>query len=822
MRRPGGTSLLNFDLGQLLGESDEKTANQIQQFYYERIASGHMAHEIRKSFFESATVESTLTPAQVEVDELLCNFSEQASDWHNLTAMMMGGLANRLAKIGVLGAASSAPTMARVLAPTIGLFAEVSAYRGTNQIFDSVGARSPRSGSGNPTPTMFGKEFLTDYLNFATLKIFGNISVGQNPLLAHALQDGGMVAGHQITYSLALTTKPEGSIAQQFIEAETMNLAMSAGMSLGHFVTGRTFTQFEKALELQSKSYREVPSPALIPLQFKYANFEILNASFPSEITERGPSGSVADVTRIKDEWIQKFPYRVQRDNYAPEIVEKVFTSRERLKSSRENLLQFSTQDRGKAGTFEQLRTIRSFCDILDSHASLTPTASLETAFADALLVRVLSESDRETRLERLGAFEEMLQSGMSRSKLEEMLRGMSYDAGLTMGTQTEYSKEFFKKHRADLFENLRTYTPEECDLWLNWLYRKSLHDPSQIKEMLKILGNAARENKYDRALLSQCLEYARNHPLGEWIMDRVFQVLVVEDPAYKLVEIVAPEAKEISWQSIEGYVSAAISPPLLNIFINGSSATGFVDHQRLANKVISVAADIERAHPASADLAQKKERIVRAIFDVFKTKKSLDVQNYLDILNASPTPQTQSLYDSWRSGELNIVILPSVKFDEYLHRGIPGMSEAEVNALYVHRGNHIANTILLREIPPYNDQDSISHQFVASEVLDRLIGLVHEWEHWRHYNGYYELSDEKGAGIVSGSISRELRIVTEMMAHLEEERWRHINFEQTVYQDAERMGQNLAQYLRDFIDIRTYAHTNRQLMARFSLQERH
>jgi serine/threonine-protein kinase len=65
------------------------------------------------------------------------------------------------------------------------------------------------------------------------MKGFGKLAEGENIILQHVAQDSGMVLGQQLVYQAGFSPKPEGNITEQFLQAEAMNLQMSAGMALG-------------------------------------------------------------------------------------------------------------------------------------------------------------------------------------------------------------------------------------------------------------------------------------------------------------------------------------------------------------------------------------------------------------------------------------------------------------------------------------------------------------------------------------------------------------------------------------------------------------
>ena len=97
--------------------------------------SGSILSRNSLSFSQST---SNFSPLQTQVDGLVSRFVEEASSPTTLGALMAGGLAYRLTRVGVMGMGSS--SLLRPLSVAVGLGSEVSAYEFTNRFFHTVGA----------------------------------------------------------------------------------------------------------------------------------------------------------------------------------------------------------------------------------------------------------------------------------------------------------------------------------------------------------------------------------------------------------------------------------------------------------------------------------------------------------------------------------------------------------------------------------------------------------------------------------------------------------------------------------------------------------
>src|SRR5262249_15942481 len=79
---------------------------------------------------------------------------------------------------------------------------------------------------------------LSSPVAFSALKGLGRIAEGQNPVVQHGAQTSGILLGHQLVHRTGLGEKPEGTWAEQFVQAEARNLQWAGGMSLSHALTG--------------------------------------------------------------------------------------------------------------------------------------------------------------------------------------------------------------------------------------------------------------------------------------------------------------------------------------------------------------------------------------------------------------------------------------------------------------------------------------------------------------------------------------------------------------------------------------------------------
>jgi len=186
----------------------------------------------------------SVTSNQLQLDGIVEHFSREAANPLALAAMTAGGLGYRLASMA----------LGRVLSPFMansGFLTQI-ASRGAIKLF-SLGTEVSifRSIGQSETAVFSSREWLSDLLNFGLMKSVGHAAGGLNPLLNHGLQASAMTLGHHAAYRLGLGLRPEGSLAQQLIHAETTILQMNAGLGLLHGITGGRIAVWERALDAQ-------------------------------------------------------------------------------------------------------------------------------------------------------------------------------------------------------------------------------------------------------------------------------------------------------------------------------------------------------------------------------------------------------------------------------------------------------------------------------------------------------------------------------------------------------------------------------------------
>lgn len=194
-----------------------------------------------------------LNPHQLQLDASWNHFSQEASHPLGIAAMLGGSLTYRLSNLALgrmaapILAESSLFTrfLSQAAIKAFSVSAEVAAFRGISQGSDNI---------------FTAREFGSDLLNFTLMKSVGYYSRGTSTVINHALQCSVMTLGHTAAYHLGIQDKPQGTILERFLHAETMILQMEAGLRLLHTLSGNRIAHMEKAIDFENELRLSAPS----------------------------------------------------------------------------------------------------------------------------------------------------------------------------------------------------------------------------------------------------------------------------------------------------------------------------------------------------------------------------------------------------------------------------------------------------------------------------------------------------------------------------------------------------------------------------------
>lgn len=154
--------------------------------------------------------------------------------------MMLGGIAFRLGRIGVLSLAPLARStpLWRLASYGAGLAMETTAFEAASNLTSPEGLRNAE----------FSERWLSSFVQFGLLRGSGALTSGRNVFLRHLISDTSLVAGRQTSASLGLAPAPEGDWTRQFLHAEATTLHSEFGMAWGRLLFGEGIERWERAL----------------------------------------------------------------------------------------------------------------------------------------------------------------------------------------------------------------------------------------------------------------------------------------------------------------------------------------------------------------------------------------------------------------------------------------------------------------------------------------------------------------------------------------------------------------------------------------------
>lgn len=219
------------------------------------------------------------------------------------------------------------------------------------------------------------------------------------------------------------------------------------------------------------------------------------------------------------------------------------------------------------------------------------------------------------------------------------------------------------------------------------------------------------------------------------------------------------------------------------------------MNDDRLAKKMLSVFDEIQPYLANASVRLEGVEQFRRTLLEFYSGV--LDTRLLLQLLERHPTSVSAQLLEAHRSGLVNIEILPEGQFLKMQRRW---SREAQVDMGFYRPQNIMGrpDDLILREMRPLRVDSATEGDLLVFEVGRRLKALIHEFEHWRHFRGYFTGVELGSTPFPMKDISRHERLVSEMMAVLEEQRWTNRYFGVDLWRTASRLSPHWTVFLRD------------------------
>src|SRR4030095_8811935 len=106
---------------------------------------------------------------------------------------------------------------------------------------------------GHSSSRPFHQDWARAAVTLGGLKAFTALGAGQNLILQHLTTDFGLVGSQHLASAVGLTPRPTGTLAQQLLQAEAVNLQMMGSLAMAHGISPR-LSATERGLDLFLRS----------------------------------------------------------------------------------------------------------------------------------------------------------------------------------------------------------------------------------------------------------------------------------------------------------------------------------------------------------------------------------------------------------------------------------------------------------------------------------------------------------------------------------------------------------------------------------------
>jgi len=737
------------------------------------------------------------------------HFARHAADPTALAAMTAGGLAYRVTRVAVAGrllnVAASPLTrglVARSLAVSAGFSAELLA-------FTSV-ARASAS-----TSTSWPQDIAHASLSLGALKLSGgaaNALTGRtlaagarSPLLFSAFQQssmlGGILLGAQLETAAAL--RPQGMDPW---EALSTLLHFNIGGQLSRRWLGSRFAGLENRLD---QNWRELTwrgsSGTGARLAFAGGGARYAEEFRPSiERATQAPhflnerhgteSGLTPPVVRdLEAKYLRLFP-RDEQGFYSQEIVKRSCRIPCDLPGFHENLLE-ALLSSPRRGELSQLYTVYAIERIFNTDALGTSRGSFGYAPLQLLLGNVLSESDPGLRRLAMSAILATFDRGFSRADSAELMLNFTRLPHSPAQEKPTYDQRFYSLHGDEANRAWESYRPHDLVPLFNFVHRESLLHPAVAGPIIETLGRGRAEGSpYFASEIDAAIDYARFYPYGDLVLRRLHHIFESGDLPGKLIEITGEASNIPTERYVRTLTQNGHSADDIAETLNGSVHTAYFNDMRLAKKVTSVFQDIAPflANPKLRDA--NRARLVEAMMDHIVLHRSFRTVDFFKLLQFGSYPLAEFFERAWMERQFILEVLPDDAFQRELSASGLQVADCEFSLFRRVRGG--PDRILLRALPPLSIRRPSERDQSFSQVVWRLRGMIHELQHWSDFNGIGPEGTFKPFKLVG--ISPEERLISEIMAYVEEFRWQAMNHDDHYLQIARRLGDTVPLYLRN------------------------
>lgn len=772
------------------------------------------------------------------------HFTEHVLDPSSLIAMGLAGGVYRWVRLAALGRLSGVP-LARLWASLAGLSVEVPAFAfGTRA--GRILLRQVPEGGFAPLPQELGAAALF----LGSLKLTGALAASAGRrlpsdhaaarlsagLLPQVALFGGIALGHRLEIAAGLRPNraPGAGLAEDL--GTFFQLQVAGALSRG--LMGRSWRSFEAGLELRAqqgplppaprpKTAFALAGPVPVPAPPLAAAEKLSGLSF---MVGRESTPPPTRIRELEEKYLRVFPPTAE-GYYSSEILRAACRIPCSLPNFHERLLDalFYAPNRGSK---EQLYTVLAIEDVFIANALRRSTGSFDYALLQLQIGSAAAEDHRPTRLQSFQKIFRTLEGGFDRRAQHDLILRLPYDENWAVPAQAVFPESFWTRHRDEATLHWDGYRHKDWEMLLNFAYLRSRGRTQLASEIIRTFGEGRAKGFYLAVDVDAALDYARAHPMGSVVLQRLHDIFAMRDVPAKLAELATDPAPDLTHLRIEALRRAGVPAEGIAYQLTGSEHTGYLNDLRLARKLVSVFQDIgpHLAEPRLTEVG--KARLVEAFWEFVQRGRPLEVGDLFDFWRLVKDPRTgQYLRSSEPSrhpeptdrqgnplaeaqirllqdASVSVEIVPMARFQEIdRHWGLTQGRSLALTLLAKRQGER--DRILIPELPPLDLGTARGLDLAFNEIRNRVRFLVHEAEHLRHFRGHF-FGDEAGSRPIQlAGISRADRLVSEAMASLEELRWRVKHSDQDYLEVSRRLGLTPVTYLRNLADQQYFAAEN-------------
>lgn len=641
----------------------------------------------------------------------------------------------------------------------------------------------------------------------------------------------GILLGNLLEEKAGLKKPQDG--ATTLLDSLSTLLQFNVAGQLNHRITGPSWQAWEKNLDLHAENIAKQHAGGKGRIQKYLMELEILQISQPpwqaatvgaptrfqnlfsqeffSKGTGSGETG-LSSEQGILEKYRSHFPPE-SKHTYTEAILEAALDTPSPFPEFKKRLFEaYAHLPFPYRGSREQFFLATATKELFRNNALRTATGSFQNTLLQFLLENTLAQENPDIRKTSTEKIFSAMEEGAPRKTLLGLIEVLGPRLPPIPSQIALFSELFLETHRLAAQSLQRSYRENDFTQILNFVYASAPRDKLKAAAMLEAFVQGPRSGLYDRELIDRVFDFARGHNLDALVLNRIMHLFAVGDLPGKLREIVESDPSN-GMALISQLQQVGMPTDVIARTLNDTAHNAFLDHEGLSKKWVATALDFSKGSEDPQELAQSRQNMNEAIGVFLDSGKTLVVLELMNLLLVNGGKTTLALHRVWREGKVKIQLAPDKGFDEVVAQW--GVAEGCKTSLLMRpKTPGKPYWVLIREMPTWDRKDPKAREQAFDQVRVRLEALVHEGEeHYPQAAGLNDEMNQKAPVLLpdDASMTRELRLVSEIMAMLGEERWYFWNVGEYQSEISQRMGEGLVSYFRGLAEQAYFAKGNRE-----------